>query len=80
VRTSLDLSLAAHMDDGAPLGGFGFLLRVHHRPAPERMARCPELRALQMVLALIAFRDDFGDLEGWDDGIRGTLGTLTSLS
>jgi hypothetical protein len=32
------------------------------------------------ALALIAFRDDFGDLEGWDDGIRGTLGTLTSLS
>jgi hypothetical protein len=44
------------------------------------MARCTELRALQVALALIAFRDYFGDLEGWDDGIRGTLATLASLS
>jgi aminoglycoside phosphotransferase (APT) family kinase protein len=53
---------------------------AHHEPDTERMARCTELRALQVALALIAFRDDFGDLEGWDEGIRGTLGTLASSS
>jgi hypothetical protein len=44
------------------------------------LARCSELRALQVALALIAFYDDFGDLEGWDEGIRSMLGMLASAS
>lgn len=68
----VEWDLATIMDPAA--------VAAHHRPDPERMARCTELRALQVALALIAFRDDFGDLEGWDDSIRGTLGTLASLS
>lgn len=53
---------------------------AHHRPDPEVMARCTELRALQVALALIAFHDDFGDIEGWDEGIRSMLGMLASAS
>ena len=68
----VEWDLATIMDPAA--------VAAHHRPDPERMARCTELRALQVALALIAFRDDFGDLEGWDDSIRGTLGTLASFS
>jgi|Tabmets5t2r1_1033131.scaffolds.fasta_scaffold20389_2 Phosphotransferase enzyme family len=48
----------------------------HHRPDPELLARCTELRALQVVLSLIAFDDDFGDIEGWAEGIRGMLDAL----
>ena len=68
----VEWDLATIMDPAA--------VAAHHRPDPERMAQCTELRALQVALALIAFRDDFGDLEGWDDGIRGTLNTLASSS
>ena len=53
---------------------------AHHSPDPGRMARCTELRALQVALSLIAFRDDLGDLEGWDEGIRWALGALASSS
>jgi hypothetical protein len=28
------------------------------------------------VLSLIAFDDDFGDIEGWAEGIRGMLDAL----
>ena len=49
---------------------------MHHRPDPEVLARCTELRALQVALALIVFRDDFGDMEGWDASIRGMLDML----
>ena len=43
----------------------------------EERSRCTELRALQVALALIVFRDDFGDMEGWDASIRGMLDMLT---
>jgi Phosphotransferase enzyme family len=48
----------------------------HHRPDPELLTRCTELRALQVVLSLIAFDEDFGDIEGWAEGIRGMLDAL----
>lgn len=48
----------------------------HHEPDPELMARCTELRALQVALSLIAFYDDFGDIEGWDEGLRSMLSML----
>ena len=51
---------------------------AHHRPDPEVLARCTELRALQVALCLIAFHDDFGDVEGWDEGIRSMLGMLAA--
>lgn len=42
--------------------------------------RNPDLRALQVALCLVAFHEDFGDVEGWDEGIRGMLGMLASAS
>jgi hypothetical protein len=53
---------------------------AHHRPDPEVLARCTELRALQVALCLIAFRGDFGDVKGWDEGIRSMLGMLAEAS
>lgn len=55
-------------------------IAAHHRPDPEVLARCTELRALQVALCLVAFHDDFGDIVGWDEGIRSMLGTLASAS
>jgi hypothetical protein len=40
------------------------------------LARCTELRTLQVALALIVFREDFGDMKGWDEGIRSMLDML----
>ena len=45
--------LATMMDEGA-------VAKYHD---PEMLARCTELRTLQVALALIVFRDDFGDME-----------------
>ncbi len=53
---------------------------AHHRPDPDLLARCTELRTLQVALCLIAFHDLFGDLDGWDEGIRSMLATLASAS
>ncbi len=64
--------LASMMDEGAAVR--------HHDPDPELMARCTELRALQVALVLVAFHDDFGDMGGWDEGIRDMLGTLSSAT
>ncbi|MGH4019382.1 MAG: phosphotransferase family protein [Pseudonocardiaceae bacterium] len=50
---------------------------AHHRPDPELLTRCSDLRALHLALCLIAFRDDFGDLDGWDQSIRGFLTAIT---
>ena len=44
------------------------------------LARCTELRTLQVALALIVFREDFGDMKGWDESIRSMLDLLTSAS
>jgi hypothetical protein len=33
---------------------------------------------LQVALCLVAFYDDFGDAEGWDEGIRSMLDMLVS--
>jgi Phosphotransferase enzyme family len=54
------------------------VVTAHHDPDPEKMARCTELRTLQVALCLVAFHEDFGDLEGWDDGIRSMLDMLAS--
>lgn len=51
---------------------------AHYRPDPEVLARCTELRALQVALCLLALYDVFGDLEGWDEAIRSLLGTLAT--
>ena len=64
--------LATMMDEGA--------VAKYHDPDPEMLALCTELRTLQIALALIVFRDDFGDMNGWDEGIRSMLGMLTSAS
>jgi hypothetical protein len=53
-------------------------VRAHHRPDTEAMVLCTQLRALQVALILVAFYDDFGDVEGWHEGIRGMLGTLAA--
>ena len=66
----VEWDLASMMDDEA--------VAANHRPDPELMARCTELRALQVALCLVAFHDEFGDLEGWDEGIRYTLDRLGS--
>jgi hypothetical protein len=52
---------------------------ARHRADPELMATCTKLRALQIALVLIAFREEFGDLEGWDSSIKGILQWLGSL-
>jgi Ser/Thr protein kinase RdoA (MazF antagonist) len=68
----VEWDLATIMDPGA--------VAMHHRPDPELLARCTELRALQAALCLVAFHDDFGEVEGWNEGIRTMLGTLASAS
>jgi thiamine kinase-like enzyme len=47
-----------------------------YRLDPEVLARCDQLRSLQVALALVTFYDDFGDQKGWDTGLRYFLGTL----
>ena len=71
-RGPVEWDLATMMDPGA--------VAAHHRPDPEMMAQCTELRALQVALCLVTFHDDFGDIEGWDEGLRNVLGTLASVS
>ena len=68
----VEWDLATIMDPGA--------VAAHHRSDPEVLARCTELRALQVALCLIAFRGDFGDVKGWDEGIRSMLGMLARAS
>lgn len=60
-----DLAL---LDTAGAGGGSGVVAR-HHRPDPETLARCKRLRALHLVLCLLAYRPDLGDLTGWDEGI-----------
>ena len=62
--------LATMMDEEA--------VAKYHDPDSEMLARCTELRTLQVALALIVFRDEFGDMKGWDEGIRSMLDMLTS--
>jgi hypothetical protein len=53
---------------------------AYHRPDPEMLARCVELRQLHVGLCLVAFRDDLGDREDWDDGIRSFHGPISSAA
>lgn len=53
---------------------------AHHRADPDTLARCTDLRRLHVGLCLVAFRDDLGDVDGWDDGIRHFLGPFISTS
>jgi thiamine kinase-like enzyme len=66
----VEWDLATMMDPGA--------IAAYHRPNPEVLARCTELRELQVALSLITFYDDFGDIKGWDEGLRGMLDMLSS--
>jgi hypothetical protein len=68
----VEWDLATMMDPDA--------VAAHHRPDPEVMARCTELRVLQVALVLVAFHDDFADVEGWDEGLRSMLGMLAPAS
>jgi hypothetical protein len=70
-RGPVEWDLATMMDPGA--------VAAYHRPDPEPLARCTELRALQVVLCLAGLYDVFGDLEGWDEGIRSMLGLLGAV-
>lgn len=67
-RGPLEWDLATIMDPEA--------VAAHHRPDPARLAACTHLRTLQVVLALVAFYDDFRDLDGWDASIHGMIDTL----
>jgi hypothetical protein len=67
-RAPAEWDLATMMDAAA--------VAAHHRPDPAVLARCTELRALQVALVLIGLHDVFGDLQGWDEGIRSMLGML----
>lgn len=69
-RGPVEWDLASLMDAGAAM--------TYHQPDPDILARCAQLRALQVALALITFYDDFGDQDGWDTGLRHYLGTLTT--
>jgi hypothetical protein len=62
--------LATMMDEEA--------VAKYHDPNPEMLALCTELRTLQVALTLIVFREDFGDMKGWDEGIRSMLDMFTS--
>lgn len=62
----VEWDLATMMDESA----------VAKYPDPELLVRCTELRAL----CLIVFSDDFGDMEGWDEGIRSMLNMLAPTS
>jgi Phosphotransferase enzyme family len=67
-RAPVEWDLATILDPGA--------VAAYHRPDPAVLARCSELRALQVALVLIGLYDVFGDLQGWDEGIRGMLDLL----
>jgi hypothetical protein len=68
----VEWDLATMMDPDA--------VAAHHRPDPGVLARCTELRALQVALCLVTFHEDFGDVGGWEEGIRSMLGMLASAS
>jgi Phosphotransferase enzyme family len=68
----VEWDLATMMDPDA--------VAAHHRPNPKVLARCTELRALQVALCLVTFHDGFGDIEGWEEGIRRMLDMLASAS
>jgi Phosphotransferase enzyme family len=67
-RGPVEWDLATMMDTDA--------VAAHHRPDPAVLARCTELRNLQVALCLLALADVFGDLDGWDDSIRSLLAAL----
>jgi Ser/Thr protein kinase RdoA (MazF antagonist) len=60
--------------DLAAVGDVDAVRAVPHDP--DRLAACGQLRTLQVVLVLILLRPGFGDLPGWDDGIRAMLAGL----
>jgi hypothetical protein len=69
-RGPVEWDLATTMDAG--------LAQSRHAADPAILARCTELRSLQVALALITFYDDFGDLDGWDQGLRASLAGLAA--
>jgi hypothetical protein len=68
-RGPVEWDLATTMDTSS--------MTERHRADPEILAQCKKLRTLQIVLALIAFHEDFGAREGWDGYIQRMLGDLT---
>ncbi|MGH2586504.1 MAG: phosphotransferase family protein, partial [Dehalococcoidia bacterium] len=69
-RGPVEWDFATIMDAGA--------VAAHHRPDPAVLARCTEARMMQVALVLTALSDIFGDVEGWDAGIRGSLDMLAA--
>jgi hypothetical protein len=67
-RGPIEWDLATMLDRDA--------VAAHHRPDPEVLARCTELRTLQVALCLLALSDVFGDLDGWDESVQGMLAAL----
>lgn len=67
-RGPVEWNLATMMDPAA--------VAAHHRPDPDTLARCTDLRALQVVWCLLVLYPELGDLEGWDAGLRSMLSTL----
>jgi hypothetical protein len=43
---------------------------------PQRLAGCRRLRSLQVALCLLVLREDFADVDGWDQAIEGCVGSL----
>jgi hypothetical protein len=74
VTPSQELPPGPHHHDGFAISFWTYL-----EPDPELLARCTELRALQVALCLAGLYDVFGDLEGWDEGIRSMLGLLGAV-
>lgn len=71
-RGPVEWDLATMMDPAA--------VAAHHRPDPDTLARCTDLRALQVAWCLLALYPELGDLEGWDAGLRSMLSTLAGPS
>jgi Ser/Thr protein kinase RdoA (MazF antagonist) len=69
-RGPVEWDLATMMDEEA--------VSRHHNPDFKLMAKCTELRTLQVALSLIAFHDDFRDINGWNEGLRSMLDILAS--
>jgi hypothetical protein len=46
----------------------------------SQLATQQTLGALQVALCLVAFHEDFGDLEGWEEGLRSALESLPGAS
>lgn len=51
---------------------------AHHAPDPEQVSRFSRLRALHLAMCLVAFRESFGDIEGYDADLRRMVDMVTT--